>query len=88
NQGLAEHTGSSDFTEKEILHIMNHPIMTDENPSGLLYQRILIILYKSKTNQRGVDNIESQGEKLLIPEISKIIKMYEKYFAKRSTQAS
>ncbi|CAI2179740.1 3230_t:CDS:2, partial [Funneliformis geosporum] len=58
---LAKHTGSSGFTKEEILHIMNHPIMTDGNPSG---------------------------EKLLIPEVPEIIKMYEKYFAKHSTQAS
>ncbi|CAI2201776.1 2196_t:CDS:2, partial [Funneliformis geosporum] len=53
NKGLAEHTGSSGFSEEEILHIINHPIMTDENPS-----------------------------------VPKIIKMYEKYFAKLPTQAS
>ncbi|CAG8749185.1 975_t:CDS:1, partial [Funneliformis caledonium] len=37
NQGLAEHTGSIGFTEEEILHIMNHPIMTGDTPTGLLY---------------------------------------------------
>jgi len=47
-----------------------------------------VILYKSKTNQRGADNIESQGEKLLIPKVPAITEMYKKYFNKRPAQAS
>ncbi|PKK64768.1 hypothetical protein RhiirC2_716046 [Rhizophagus irregularis] len=46
-----------------------------------------VIIYKSKTNQRGANNIESQGDKLYIPEIPSIIEMYENYFTKRPTQA-
>ncbi|CAG8764732.1 13429_t:CDS:1, partial [Funneliformis caledonium] len=38
NQGLAEHTRSTGFIEKEILHIMNHSIITGDTPTGLLYQ--------------------------------------------------
>ncbi|GES85691.1 zinc finger MYM-type protein 2-like [Rhizophagus clarus] len=46
-----------------------------------------VIIYKSKTNQRGANNIESQGDKLYIPEIPSIIETYENYFTKRPTQA-
>ncbi|POG76607.1 hypothetical protein GLOIN_2v1768727 [Rhizophagus irregularis DAOM 181602=DAOM 197198] len=46
-----------------------------------------VIIYKSKTNQHGANNIESQGDKLYIPEIPSIIEMYENYFTKRPTQA-
>ncbi|CAG8740898.1 5959_t:CDS:1, partial [Funneliformis caledonium] len=33
NQGLAECTGSTGFTEVKILHNMNHPIMTRDIPT-------------------------------------------------------
>jgi len=51
------------------------------------YKGFDVILYKSKTNQRGANNIESQADKLYIPEIPSIIEMYENYFAKRPIQA-
>ena|SRR6266540_3654369 len=51
------------------------------------YNGFDVILYKSKINQRGADNIESQADKLYIPEIPDIIEMYETYFAKWPIQA-
>ncbi|GBB95050.1 hypothetical protein RclHR1_24670001 [Rhizophagus clarus] len=51
------------------------------------YDRFDDIIYKSKTNQHGANDIESQGDKLYIPEIPSIIEMYENYFAKCAIQA-
>nr|CAG8479634.1 10354_t:CDS:2 [Entrophospora candida] len=44
-----------------------------------------IQLFKSKTNQRGLDNPEAQAEVISLPNIKDIINDYEFYFTKRST---
>jgi len=45
NQGLAERTGSSGFTEEEILHIINHPTMSGNGPFSLLYRAFFLMQF-------------------------------------------
>ncbi|CAI2189022.1 9366_t:CDS:2, partial [Funneliformis geosporum] len=94
NQGLGECNGSEGFTEEELLMIIDHPTMSGKNPTSLFfihrkdkYKGFDVILYKSMTNQYSTNNIDSQGDKLYIPEISGITKTYEYYFTKQPTQA-
>ena len=44
---------------------------------------LILILYKSKTNQYNTNNIKSQVNKLYIFKIFNIIEIYENYFAKQ-----
>ncbi|GES75658.1 zinc finger MYM-type protein 2-like [Rhizophagus clarus] len=96
SQGRGERNGADGFTEDDLLQILDHPAMGGEHFNLQLqnfirrkdkYGGFDVIIYKSKTNQHGANNIESQGDKLYIPEIPSIIEMYENYFTKRPTQA-
>ncbi|CAG8665505.1 14007_t:CDS:2, partial [Cetraspora pellucida] len=44
-------------------------------------------LYKSKTNQRGLDNRDGQAEMISLPNVKTIIDNYEIYFTKRPATA-
>ncbi|CAI2191194.1 12763_t:CDS:2, partial [Funneliformis geosporum] len=56
NKGLAEHTGSSGLHGGEHFNLQYNSFLRKNDG----YRGFEIILYKSKTNQHGVDNIESQ----------------------------
>ncbi|RIA78930.1 hypothetical protein C1645_842043 [Glomus cerebriforme] len=100
NQELRECNGSDGFTEEELLKIIDHPAMSGLRGGEHFnlkshsfvrrkdkYKGFDIIIYKSKTNQHGANNIKSQVDKLYISEIPSIIEMYENYFAKWPIQA-
>ncbi|RIB09729.1 hypothetical protein C2G38_2208051, partial [Gigaspora rosea] len=46
-----------------------------------------IVIYKSKTNQRGIDN-PGQADQISIPNLEHINNVYDKYFSKRSNDAN
>ncbi|CAI2169886.1 19031_t:CDS:2, partial [Funneliformis geosporum] len=74
---------------KELLKIIDHSTMSGENLTSLSKDKYkgFEVIHKSKTNQRSANNIESQADKLYIPDIPGIIEMYETYFTKRPIQA-
>ncbi|RIA94140.1 hypothetical protein C1645_818525 [Glomus cerebriforme] len=87
NQGLGECNGSDDFTKEELLKIINHPAMSDENPTTLYVGKtnirgLILLFINQKLIKRGANNIEFQADKLYILEIPSIIEIYENYFSK------
>ncbi|CAI2185035.1 13895_t:CDS:2, partial [Funneliformis geosporum] len=90
--------GSDGLTEEELFKIVDHSTMSGEILTSLSYRfythirrkgkyKGFDVIHKSKTNQHDTNNIESQADKLYIPEIPGSIEMYETYFAKRPIQA-
>ncbi|CAI2187845.1 15738_t:CDS:2, partial [Funneliformis geosporum] len=66
NQGLGERNGSEGFTEEELLMSIDHPTMSGKNPTSLFFIRrkdkYKQFDVKSKTNQHGANNIDSQAD--------------------------
>ncbi|GET01928.1 hypothetical protein GLOIN_2v1768727 [Rhizophagus clarus] len=100
SQDHEERNSADRFTDNNLLQILDHLVMSGLRGGEHFnlqfqnfirrkdkYDRFDDIIYKSKTNQHGANDIESQGDKLYIPEIPSIIEMYENYFAKCAIQA-
>ncbi|CAG8720842.1 1698_t:CDS:2, partial [Cetraspora pellucida] len=81
---LDECNRADGLTINEVEQILEHPTMQRTFSKSLLHY---VRLYRSKTNQRGLDNRDEQAETISLPNVKIIIDDYEIYFTKHSATA-
>ncbi|RIB15501.1 hypothetical protein C2G38_2192216 [Gigaspora rosea] len=63
-KGLGEHVGADGLMLKEVKQILDYPTMQHDIPEGLFDSGLDVKLFRSKTNQRDLNNPDTQAEEL------------------------